>query len=812
MRHQQILSTFVIVLALCWSFVLTAQWNPAYQKHNLKAGQTYEFEINSLDIAQTPEIVEFGGIDDNSASIEEVGSNLYLFEITPEATFIGDATLVVEYWDFGDIPGLAYPFYAEFKFSIKPTEVNGEMDAYVIEGSEATVYPIDNDFSSDTDIHLSDISFVQNCTAEIVDNEGLSIEIINDQLPAYVHYVCEDEANVSSHATIMLQSSSYGGTQFDLQTNNLSSINLLVDATYDVLEEPANGSLNSLNNYCWEYKPDNGFSGTDNIVFENDNNESVEFNIVVHNNPNSIQFAKDDEVYVATNGLVNFNVLNNDLINYFPVVDYSSELNYIGNGEFSFTPQTDFTGDEIFYYTIFNGINFTTADIVIHVDDFAPNASVDYLFNAYVDQPLVIEHNTPMKAYTFTLVSAPQEGDVIILDEAGEEIFECETVSGANKIVYTPESSGSDLVEVEYCTESGVCEIVKLSFNNINVAGEDCLCVEDCIYSGDINNDGKVDVGDIVALGNSIGEKGESRDQVDAWVPQSGNSWIYTQDYIDEDLSYADADGNGLVDQNDAISIGEYYGASHDLLPQISYELLEAPIILEAQQTEVDSGELLVIDVLLGSEDNPLFDIQGLSFSYNIAADVIDSSSVNVYFLDQSWLNYGAPQITHFSQPSAGNIEVGFSRVGSIGSSGQGPIAAIEFIVEDDVAGFKLEDLIFKMNMSVTNAVVMNERGRKFSLPYFETSVDLNLGAQVEDIDDYIQIAPNPANDFLAVSSDKYEISNISIYSVDGINVQTMSFDNQFSVDCNLKALPAGTYIIKIVSNGKQTTRKFVKI
>lgn len=809
MRHHKLNPTLLVVLALCWSFVATGQLNPSYQKLNIKAGQIYELEINSID--WQPDAVDIN-FPYEVLEFVEAGPNLWTMQIQFEEGFAEDVNLDIEYYDYGDVPGILYPFYSSLKMRVQPTEVSSVMDAFVVNGLSETVYPLDNDFSSDYDISLSNIAFVQNCTAEIVDNDGIQLNIIDPDLPAYIQYVCEDDLLVSSNATIMLYSSNMESDLFELQTNNLSSINLIVDNNYDVSLEPANGVLTSINNYCWEYQPNSGYSGVENIVFSNDENDEVTFSVTVYDNPNSIQFANDDEVYVATNGTVNFNVLTNDLLNYFPVVDYSSELTYLNNGDFSFVAQTDFTGDEIFYYTIFNGISFVTADIIIHVDDFAPYSTVDYLFNAYVDQPLVIEHNSPMNEYTISLVSAPQNGEVIILDESGNEVLDCATISGANKIIYTAENSGDDVLEIEYCTDSGICEIVKIDFNNLNQNFEDCLCLEDCVYNGDINNDGKVDVGDIVALGNSVGEKGEARENIDAWVPQTVNPWIYTQDYIDEDLSYADADGNGLVDQDDVSAIETYYGATHNLLPQISYELLEAPIVLDAQQSEVDSGELLIIDVLLGSDSNPLFDIQGLSFSYNISGDVIDSSSVSVQFLDDSWLNYGAPQISYFDQPTAGDIHVGFSRVGSRGSSGQGPIATIEFIVEDDLVGFKLQDLLFKMNMSITDAIVMNNRGRKFSLPYFETSVDLNLGESNIDLDSYIDINPNPAHDYLSVNSDKFEIDRIEIYSVDGINIQTKSYNNQFKVDCNLADLPAGTYIIKVVSNNKQMTSKFVKI
>ncbi len=417
-----------------------------------------------------------------------------------------------------------------------------------------------------------------------------------------------------------------------------------------------------------------------------------------------------------------------------------------------------------------------------------------------------------MVDYTFELISAPLFGDVQILDTNDELVLECATITGENKIIYSPNSAGDDFLEIEYCTDAGSCEIIKLDFNNVAMSTDDCLCVEDCVYSGDVNNDGKVDVQDAVALGLSLGETGPSRDDLDGFVPQSGDSWVYTQDINGLDLGFADANGDGLVAASDLEEVDSYYGGVHNLLPQISYEIIESPIVLEPHQTEVDSGELLVIDILLGSETLPVFDVSGLSFSYTINGDLIDSSSVQLTFLENSWLSYGAPAFEYVNQPIGGRIEAGFSRVSAKGASGGGPIATLEFIVEDDIIGFKLEELLFKMNMSTSEGIIVSEEGRQFSLPRFDTSVDLNLASNTLHPDSYVSILPNPASDFVYITSDKFEIDRVEMYTIDGIKVLDNRYNNEFSLAVELDQLLPGTYILVVSSNDKVSREKLIKI
>src|SRR5690625_6386108 len=70
----------------------------------------------------------------------------------------------------------------------------------------------------------------------------------------------------------------------------------------------------------------------------------------------------------------------------------------------------------------------------------------------------------------------------------------------------------------------------------------------DCVWPGDTDRSGVVDLGDLENIGRFIGEKGERRAEGDRWMGQNGNPWM---SFEDSNLHHYDADGDGLISEQD---------------------------------------------------------------------------------------------------------------------------------------------------------------------------------------------------------------------------------------------------------------------
>src|SRR5690606_8257033 len=99
-------------------------------------------------------------------------------------------------------------------------------------------------------------------------------------------------------------------------------------------------------------------------------------------------------------------------------------------------------------------------------------------------------------------------------------------VSGFNMIVYTPGFGfvGEDEMRIQYCA-GGECKDLKI-YVDVEDYFPDFLCYDDCIWPGDINNDGRVDMQDLLPLAYHLGEVGYSRNtSAEHWTGENGMNW-----------------------------------------------------------------------------------------------------------------------------------------------------------------------------------------------------------------------------------------------------------------------------------------------
>ena len=79
------------------------------------------------------------------------------------------------------------------------------------------------------------------------------------------------------------------------------------------------------------------------------------------------------------------------------------------------------------------------------------------------------------------------------------------------------------------------------------------------VWPGDTNNDGFVDIADVLPVGAWFGSIGPERPFFDfGWFPQAAFNWDI------ETLAYVDATGDGTINQNDILPIGLNFGLSVD--------------------------------------------------------------------------------------------------------------------------------------------------------------------------------------------------------------------------------------------------------
>ena len=407
----------------------------------------------------------------------------------------------------------------------------------------------------------------------------------------------------------------------------------------------------------------------------------------------------------------------------------------------------------------------------------------------------------------------------MILDANGSETLECDVISGENTIIYTPNSdfSGFDEFDLEYCTTSGICEIVKVDVLIADTNHSECLCLNSCVYEGDYNDDGIVNAKDVLDLGLNIGEGGfERTEDFDLfWTGQTSTDWGHQQMNSAIDLKCGDADGDGYIDYNDFVELEDHYGKIHNFVPNEVGQLSNIPISFVPQSTDVDSGEWMFIDVYVGNSTNPALDFYGTSFTFNINPDVVDSSSVHFSTAENNWLSYESPLYEFYEVPVDGQVDIAVSRITNSAIDGIGLIGTLEFIIEEEVGGFKRKlGSNNAFQIALTDILSVNQKGqfKKHPNQYEVIEINSSEDSVEEELASKVKIYPNPTSGLFTIDSENMNIDRVEIYDALGRVISSSNPSQTHLHTVDLSQMNQGIYFVKVFSQGGVITRKVQKV
>ena len=327
---------------------------------------------------------------------------------------------------------------------------------------------------------------------------------------------------------------------------------------------------------------------------------------------------------------------------------------------------------------------------------------------------------------------------------------------------------------------------------------ESCPCVLDCVWPGDADLDGRVDMSDLLTMGYRLGETGPVRDYADpqTWFGQHADNWNFAG--TGPGVQYLDANGDGAVTASDVELIDANYYRTHDVVVKDVQQKLPYQFSLIPVQFSLDSGDVVILDVALGNANLPVLDLKGTKFSVNIPPSWMDSTSVTVDFHQNSWLAEGAPYISLGKVPWNGRIDAGFSKANGNGSSGYGVIGTITFIIVDDVEGFKTDDDIIQIPVTIQSGAVMGLDGTIYDVEGDKVILTYNLGEAKKD--QYkLLVYPNPAQDLVDIHlNGKTSIESIAIVDPQGRIIRNYAEINNKHYQVDINSLPAGLYYVQV--------------
>ncbi|GLR18328.1 hypothetical protein GCM10007940_29440 [Portibacter lacus] len=794
-----------------------SQNNAHFQYRDIIGSDYHQGYISSAAVPSVISNPEFGNFQ---IIPSPTGLNTYTYSYQPGVEE-GSSKAVIEYYKIDSETGLTVPDYTTIFFTITKSIISCGDDRETIQknGPISFINVLENDSRSDGPLTLSEILYSEGGIASIANGKISFIPSPNFEGDAFVYYSVKDAVGKSGTGVLKIKVLDYSKI---LSTDEISVVSyggesVELDFPFDGFvptTQPQYGKFESLSG-VQKYTPYQNTTASETIVFTNGNiTREVYFRLVEKEEANS--WVVDDVRYTSKGTPVTLNVTDNDYIQNQTIIDHSSDLIPGGDeGEFTYSPSKYFTGTKDLEYTVYNGYDSETGTVTIHVNNFNPITSVEYNFTTVGNSALVIDYNIPIENYSFSIVSQPDHGSLVV--NSGNSMIDvgCEIISGRNLILYEPSwnYTGEDDFRIKYCVD-GKCKYISISVNVIPNELSDCKCFTGCVWSGDANNDGVVNSSDLITAAYAIGSSGAETE----W--NGANGWIgrKTSDWLDNSLNgvnakFADADGNGIVDELDFDAIYENYNQNHALIPPQTLNNKSYPFSIVPTQDTVFAGDIISFEIGIGNDQNLALDVNGLVYNLGFSSALVDSASVNLEYYSDSWFGVDEKVIGIFQQVRPGFIETAVSRLGVNAKSGAGKLGKLDFIVEEDVVGgFRVgSEGVIPVEVQLTDAQVMSSNGQLYSLPSAEGVVYLSLKkrSNTEEASPML-VFPNPASEEINLHMNGgHDIISYEIYSITGQLMDQNTSLNGRSESVNISNYNNGLYIVKANTTSGVRINKF---
>jgi hypothetical protein len=320
------------------------------------------------------------------------------------------------------------------------------------------------------------------------------------------------------------------------------------------------------------------------------------------------------------------------------------------------------------------------------------------------------------------------------------------------------------------------------------------------VWPGDTDNSGEVNEIDVLPFGLYYFYTGPDRGFDLDWEPQLAIGWEPTE------ATFADAVGDGIINQNDLIAVNYNFGQTHGDFSKQLHNPIRNSITVPVQP--VNQEFQLILN--LASQENPIEDFLGISSYFTIPA-VFEVQNVAA----GDWMRYMGLIEFELIDDATGELYCAFTR------KYMNPI-------DEGYGEAIIVDLKVIQGMDEPAEILLHRATTSSGDGYdFDPEVNLVLSG-VSDVQDdpvaavpkkYLleQNYPNPFNPVTTISYQLLKSDNVklSIYNSSSKLVETLVDKRQeagyHSVEWNAEGVPSGVYFYKIeTGSGFEAVRKCV--
>ncbi len=415
------------------------------------------------------------------------------------------------------------------------------------------------------------------------------------------------------------------------------------------------------------------------------------------------------------------------------------------------------------------------------------------------------------------IVSAGAEVPIVCEDE----VVQLEVVTLGDPGDYTYEWSPSALLNDPTIANPEATivattwfEVVVTDLNgcSVNSNGIQVTLDLDCMWPGDTDTNKVVNNLDLLNIGLVFDSLSPERPNASLdWVAQANYNWGGNVGGTNVNRKHVDCDGDGFITNDDTLAITLNWGEMHEFTgaddvqfsnpdnPQDGITLM-APFYV--QPDTLIENESYALPIILGEEGSEAENVYGIGFTLEYDSSIIVVGSASVGY--DGWLGTVNEDLLAIQKTfvSPGRIDIGMTRVDKISMNGFGQIGVLYITIEDDVllrADNDSRENGLEVAFNITNVRIIDSNGQEVPIVPMETTTIVESPVRTNDInwDEYIQLAPNPVDDVLYLTTKNIEIETLKLFSISGELLMESTARNLIN-EINTSHLNPGMYLLKV--------------
>lgn len=331
---------------------------------------------------------------------------------------------------------------------------------------------------------------------------------------------------------------------------------------------------------------------------------------------------------------------------------------------------------------------------------------------------------------------------------------------------------------------------------------------QNAMLPGDANNNGRVDYLDILHTGYAYGSIGPMRLNATGGPSVQGIPLLWPADFPDGvNYAHADADGNGLIDWHDFLSIFVNYDVQLDSVDEVVLQQgipgMDARLGFQQGSAAftIFPGDALDLPILLEFPPNMPAAINGLAFRLEFDDRYFQHVAINT---EDSWMTADGAFVFQ-TQPyfidQNSIADVAMTRFGQNPISGIGPVAKAGIIIEDDLIGLLITPAdTIETFIRILDVLVKD--GDFEDIPIVTDSIRIvirhpeSLVRQRElQRNTLLHVFPNPTTNTVWITSPQ-PLLELTLYNGAGQLAAQESLSGQYSRQWQLGHLSPGMYVV----------------